>query len=92
MRKSTKYLLTIPVKFVVTLGLVFIAIYAVLRYVEYQSSTVGMISDVLAFYVFILAVLISIDGLIVMCEKWATMRLSESRIKRYLKKIMGNGF
>ena len=83
--------MTIPVKFVVTLGLVFIAIYAVLKYVEYQSSAEGMINDVLAFYVFILATLIAIDGLIVMCENWASMRLSESRLMRYLKKIMGNG-
>lgn len=87
MRKSTKFLMSLPFWFIVTLIGVFLLILGVFRFVESRSPGVGPIHDYLEFYVFILALLITIDAFIVLFGKYASMRTSETKIEKYLKKV-----
>ncbi len=90
LRDSTKYLYTIPFKFAATLSMIFIVIYSVFRYMELNSKGLGPIHDDLAIYTLLLATIFAIDGLIIMFMEYASMRFSEIRLDRYLKKITGS--
>ena len=90
LRESTRYLAFIPLKFGATVCLVFVALYAVFKYIEYQSCGTDPHND-LAFYLLIMAALAATDGLVMMGMEYTSMRQSENRIKRYLKKIMNDG-
>lgn len=90
LRESTKYLVSIPFKFAATLSMFFIVLYAIFKYMEFQSGSTDPHND-LAFYTLLMATLFAIDGLAIMCMEWASRRQSENRIKRYLKRISNNG-
>ena len=81
--------MSIPFKFAAPVSMVFIVLYSVFKYMEFQSGSTDPHND-LAFYTLIMATLFAIDGLAIMCMEYASMRQSENRIKRYLKRIIGN--
>ena len=89
LRESTKYLASIPFKFAATLSMVFIVLHALFKYMEFQSGSTDPHND-LAFYTLLMATFFAIDGLAIMSMEYASMRQSENRIMRYLKKITGN--
>ncbi len=88
MRKSTKYLMTVPVKFVCLTGMTFLVILGFLRYMEFfAKGGYGPIHDSLEFYVLLLAILGSISALIAMLEYYFAMRFSETSLSRYLARL-----
>ena len=88
MRKSTKYLMTVPVRFVCLTAMAFFVILGFLRYMEFfAKGGFGPIHDSLEFYVFILAILGATSGLIAMLEYYYAMRSGETSLSRYLARL-----
>lgn len=87
MRKSTRYLVSIPFLFGLTLLLLFIFIITFFRFLEVMATSQTGISDHLDYFAFIIALLIAIDGLIIMMWEFGVRRTGETRIMRYLRKV-----
>jgi len=87
MRESTKYLRTVPVKFVCQIGITFFVLLGILRLIESRAAAFGPIHEDLEYFVLLLAVLPSISGLIAMFENYFDMRISETNLIRYLRKL-----
>jgi len=87
MRESRKYLMSVPVKFICSLGMVFGIMLALFRMVESRAAAYGPIHEDLAYYVFILALLPAISLLMALIENYMGMWLSETMLARYLRKL-----
>lgn len=87
MRKSTKYLMTVPLKFMGQIGFSFLIILGILRFVESRAAAYGPIHDTLEYYVFLLALLPSIAGFAAMLENYFIMRMGETKLMRYLARL-----
>jgi len=86
MRKSTKYLKWMPVKFAFQLGLSFLTLLAIFRFIESRAASYTAIHDTLPFYVFILALLPCLSGLVTMMTTFLEMRFAETGLMRYLER------
>ena len=88
MRKSTKYLMKVHVRFVCLSAMTFIVILTFLKFVEsLAKGGYGPIHDSLEFYVLLLAFLGSTSALIAMLEYYFTMRSGETSLSRYLARL-----
>ena len=87
MRASTKYLLSIPVLFGLTLLCTFLLLITFLRLIEDMAVSKGAITDYLDYFAFIIALLASIDGLIILMWEYGVKRTTESKIMRYIAKV-----
>ena len=87
MRESTRYLKTVPIKFGCQIGFLFIVLLGILRLIESRAAAYGPIHDTMEYYVFLMALFPSLAGLMAMVENFFTMRLSETRLIRYLAKL-----
>jgi|GEM_PF-4768589 len=90
MRASTRYLLSIPVLFGLTLLCTFLLILTFLRLVEDMAVSKGAITDYLDYFAFIIALLASIDGLIILMWEYGVKRTDETKIMKYLAKVDAN--
>jgi hypothetical protein len=86
-RESTKYLKWVPVKFGLMLSLIFLTLLTLFRFIESRAASYTEIHDTLWFYMFLLALLPSISGLIDMMEHYFDMRISETMLIRYLQRL-----
>jgi hypothetical protein len=86
-RKSTRFLLSIPVLFGLTLLCTFLLIITFLRLIEEMAVSKGAITDYLDYFALIIALLVSIDGLIIMMWEYGLKRTDETRIMNYLAKV-----
>ena len=88
MRISTRYLMTVPVRFVCLTAMAFFVILGFLKYLEFfAKGGYGPIHDSLEFYVFLLAILGSTSALIAMLEYYFGMRSGETSLSRYLARL-----
>ena len=88
MRESSKYLMSVPAKFVCLTVMAFFIILGFFRYLEFfAKGGYGPIHDSLEYYVLLLALLGSTSGLMAMLENYFTMRFSETSLIRYLAKL-----
>lgn len=86
-RESTKYLKLVPIKFGLMLGVLFLTLLTIFRLIESRAANYTEIHDTLWQYMFLLALLPSISGLIDMMEHYFDMRISETMLIRYLQRL-----
>ncbi len=88
MRKSSKYLMTVPVKFVCLTGMAFLVILGFFKYMEFfAKGGYGPIHDSLEYFVLLLAILGSTSALMAMLEYYFAMRSGETSLIRYLARL-----
>ncbi len=92
MRKSTKFLLNIPVLFSITVVLVFIFLFSFFKLIESMAVATTPISDYLVYFSLILATLIAIDGLIMLIWEFVSQRREETKLERYLARVDNKDF
>ncbi len=89
MRKSTTFLMRIPVLFGLTLLCLFIFILSFFKLLELLAEGTTPISEYLPYFAIIIATLIAIDGLLILLWDYFTQRKEETKMERYLAKVDG---
>ncbi len=87
MRRSTKYLLRIPLEFALAFGFVSLFWYGLFIYLEYGSGVTSPIHDDLPFFSMLMALIISVNCLIMMVMEYLDKSSSEKVLEKYLIKM-----
>ena len=87
MRESSKYLMLMPAKFAASLVIMFAVLLAIFNLIESRAAAYGPIHDDLALFVFMLALLPAISGLLAMAENYLCLWSCEASLERYLTKL-----
>ncbi|MCK5039232.1 MAG: hypothetical protein KAS16_09055 [Thermoplasmata archaeon] len=87
MRASTKYLLKIPLEFALVFGFVSLFWYGFFSYLEYGAGMITEIHDHLPYYSMLLALIISLNCLVIMTMEYLDRSSSEKTLDKYLIKM-----
>ena len=87
MRRSTKYLLRIPLEFALVFGFVSLFWYGLFSYLEYGSGMQTEIHGYLPFFSMLMALIISLNCLVMMVMEYLDKSFSERSLDNYLIKM-----
>lgn len=87
MRKSKKYLMSIPVKFIIILTSLFLIFYIGFVFLEHQSGMTSDVHDEMSRFALIMASIIAIDCLVIMVDHYLDTHSTEISLEEYVKKV-----
>ena len=87
MRKSTKYLLRIPLEFALAFSFVSLFWYGLFSYLEYGAGMTTEIHEYLPYFSMLMATIISLNCLMIMGMEYLDRSSSEKALDKYLVKM-----